>query len=79
MTGLPFYSDFAIRSGFVDRLWFIAAKVEQRCLSGRVFAQLGHVIRAAWLRLFLFSLASALCFFPLSLLPCLFFLTLCKR
>lgn len=67
-------SDFAIFA-FAR---FIAAKVEQCCLCGSVFAQLCHLIDTAWLRFFLFSLVPAFRLFPLSLLPCLFFLPFCK-
>jgi len=44
----------------------------------RPFAQFGHLIHAAFHGPLLFSLVPALCFVPLSLLPCVFFLALCK-
>jgi hypothetical protein len=62
-----------------ERSRLIGTHLKHGGLGGRVFAQLGHLVNAAFYGLFQFSLLPALCFVPLSLLPCLFFLALRKR
>jgi hypothetical protein len=54
----------------------LCVKVEKRCLLRSMFAQFCHLVDAAANILLLFSLTSPLCFVPLSLLPCVFLLTL---
>src|SRR5215469_13869384 len=70
--------DAAIRRGLVGSFSFRYADVEQRRLCCGMFTQFGHLIQAAFHRLLLPSLVPALCLVLLSLLPCVFFLTLCK-
>jgi hypothetical protein len=65
--------------GLLRSVRILCAKIEKRCLLRSVFAQFGHLVHAACNSLLLFSLIPALCFVPLSLLPCVFLLALCKR
>ena len=78
-TELLFDTEFAVWSRFLCIIGLIFTNVEQCCLGGRVFSQFGHFIDAARLRFLFFSLSPAFRFFPLSLLTCLFLLTLGKR
>jgi len=78
-TELLFDTEFAVWSRFLCIIGLIFTNVEQCCLGGRVFSQFGHFIDAARLRFLFFSLSPAFGFFPLSLLTCLFLLTLGKR
>jgi hypothetical protein len=57
----------------------VSAKVEKSRLSCSVFLQLCHLVRGAFCGLFLFALAPAFRLVFLSLLPCVFFLSLRKR
>ena len=54
------------------------AEIEERRLLCGMFAQFSHLVDSASNSLLLFSLIPALCFVPLSLLPCVFLLALCK-
>ena len=65
-------------AGMLRVIRFLGPKIKQRRLCCGMFAQLGHFVRAALRRLLLFSLNPALGFVPLSLLPCLFLLSLSK-
>ena len=78
-TELLFDTEFAVWSRFLCIIGLIFTNVKQCCLGGRVFSQFGHFIDAARLRFLFFSLSPAFGFFPLSLLTCLFLLTLGKR
>src|SRR5215469_16428215 len=72
-------ADAGIGRGLIRSFSFFHTNVEKRRLCCSMFAQFGHLIRAAFHRLLLPSLVPALCLVPLSLLPCVFFLALCKR
>jgi hypothetical protein len=65
--------------GFLSRFRFLDAQVEQSCLRRSVFAQFRHFVHTAFGGLLLFTLVSAFQFFPLFLLPRLFFLAFRKR
>jgi hypothetical protein len=54
------------------------AEIEECRLLCGMFAQFGHLVDSACNSLLLFALTSALCFVPLSLLPRVFLLALCK-
>ncbi len=56
----------------------LCSQVKQRRLGRGMFAQLSHFVSAALGRLLLLSLNPALGLVPLSLLSCLFFLSLRK-
>ena len=71
-------ADVAIGTGLLRSFIFLDTNVEQRRLFCSMFTQFGHLIHAAFHGLLLPSLAPALCLIPLSLLPCVFFLALCK-
>ena len=59
-------------------LRIVCSDIEERLLLCGMLAQFSHLIDTACNTLLLFSLIPALCFVPLSLLPCVFFLALCK-
>ena len=67
-----------VTGGLVRGARVLCAKIEKRCLLRSMFAQFGHLVHGARNSLLLFPLISALCFVPLSLLPGMFFLTLCE-
>jgi len=64
-------------SGLLLSVRFIRAKIESRLLCS-VLAQFSHLVHAARNGLLLLPLLPSLCFVPLSLLPRVFFLALCK-
>jgi len=72
-------ADMVIWPGLIRSFSFFRANIEQRRLCCSMFAQFGHLIRAAFDRLLLPSLVLALCLILLSLLPGVFFLALGKR
>jgi hypothetical protein len=67
-----------VTGGLVRGAIVVYAKVEKRCLFCSVFTQFRHLVHGTCNRFFLLSLIAALCFVPLSLLPCVFLLALCE-
>ncbi|HKF04863.1 MAG TPA: hypothetical protein VKB49_21255 [Candidatus Sulfotelmatobacter sp.] len=70
--------DVAILVGRIRGVLVSCAEIEERRLLCGMLVQFSHLVDAACNRLLLFSLIPALCFVPLSLLPCMFLLALCK-
>src|SRR5215813_2783595 len=73
------YSTLPSRGGgLLHSVRLLCADIEKCCLLCSMFTQLSHLVHAAGNSFLLFSLIPALCFVPLSLLPCVFLLALCK-